>query len=196
MPIDLIDTIKPKNGGSFPMVEAEDVVVGRGTADEKRLPEALAEAGKVAAVDTAMPGTPADDHVPSTQLLKEQLAGYLNLLTGGTVSGEVLLSGGIRANQIRSLESGTLYYDIVNAKGARFSNVYQIFGYGGGTGSGNLVFEQTTPTSNQIDVTTLKEGGTAIADKYAAKKDVYTKAEVDEKISSALGDIQSALEAI
>lgn len=84
MPIDLIDTIKPKNNGTFPMVEAEDVVVGKGTADEKRLPEALAEAGKVAAVDTAMPEAPADDHVPSTQLLKEQLAGYLKL-TGGTL---------------------------------------------------------------------------------------------------------------
>ena len=34
-------------------------------------------------------------------------------------------------------------------------------------------------------------------DKYfAAKKDVYTKAEVDQKITSALGDIQAALAAI
>lgn len=41
MAIDLIDTIKPKNNGTFPMVEAEDVVVGKGTAEEKRLPEAL-----------------------------------------------------------------------------------------------------------------------------------------------------------
>lgn len=86
MPIDLIDTIKPKNGGSFPMVEAEDVVVGKGTADEKRLPEALAEAGKVAAVDTTMPASPTDDHVPSTQLLKEELAKKLSL-AGGTVEG-------------------------------------------------------------------------------------------------------------
>ena len=195
MPIDLIDTIKPKNGGSFPMVEAEDVVVGKGTADEKRLPEALAEAGKVAAVDTTMPSAPADDHVPSSQLLKEELAKKLSL-TGGTVTGEVLLSGGIRANEIRSLASGTLYYDIVDGKGARFSNVFQLFGYGGGGDAGNLVFEQTTPTSNWIDVTTLKEGGTAIADKYASKAQTYTKTEVDEKISSALGDIQAALAAI
>lgn len=57
MPIDLIDTIKPKNNGTFPMVEAEDVVVGKGTANEKRLPEALAEAGKVAAVDTVLSTT-------------------------------------------------------------------------------------------------------------------------------------------
>ena len=77
MPIDLIDTIKPKNGGSFPMVEAEDVVVGKGTADEKRLPEALAEAGKVAAVDTTMPAEPSDAKVPSTKLLKDYIDGLV-----------------------------------------------------------------------------------------------------------------------
>lgn len=37
MPISLIDKIKPKNGGNFPMVDAEDVAVGEG-----RLPEYLA----------------------------------------------------------------------------------------------------------------------------------------------------------
>ena len=105
MPIDLIDTIKPKNGGSFPMVEAEDVVVGKGTADEKRLPEALAEAGKVAAVDTAMPGTPADDHVPSTQLLKELLAGYL-ALTGGTVTGAMRINGMLTLGNILIVQNG------------------------------------------------------------------------------------------
>ena len=54
MPIDLIDTIKPKNNGTFPMVEAEDVVVGKGTADEKRLPEALGE--KAGVEDVAKTG--------------------------------------------------------------------------------------------------------------------------------------------
>ena len=100
MPIDLIDTIKPKNGGSFPMVEAEDVVVGKGTADEKRLPEALAEARKVAAVDTSMPGTPADDHVPSTQLLKEQLDGKLSL-TGGTLTGALTVNAAASATSFK-----------------------------------------------------------------------------------------------
>lgn len=37
MPIELIDKIKPKNSGTFPMVDAEDVAVG-----EDRLPEYLA----------------------------------------------------------------------------------------------------------------------------------------------------------
>lgn len=100
MPIDLIDTIKPKNNGTFPMVEAEDVVVGKGTADEKRLPEALAEAGKVAAVDTTMPSAPADDHVPSTQLLKELLAGYL-ALTGGTVTGALTVNAAASATSFK-----------------------------------------------------------------------------------------------
>lgn len=100
MPIDLIDTIKPKNNGTFPMVEAEDVVVGKGTADEKRLPEALAEAGKVAAVDTSMPGTPADDHVPSTQLLKEELDGKLSL-TGGTLTGTLTVNAAASATSFK-----------------------------------------------------------------------------------------------
>ena len=40
MAIELIDTLAPKNGGSFPMVMGEDVEV-----NGKRLPEALQEAG-------------------------------------------------------------------------------------------------------------------------------------------------------
>lgn len=43
-------------------------------------------AGRDIPIDTTMPGTPADDHVPSSQLLKEQLDGKLSL-TGGTVDG-------------------------------------------------------------------------------------------------------------
>ena len=38
MPIELIDKIKPKNSGSFAMVDAQDVEMEDGT----RLPEALA----------------------------------------------------------------------------------------------------------------------------------------------------------
>ena len=36
--IDIIDTIKPKNNGTFPVVEAIDVAINEGT----RLPDALA----------------------------------------------------------------------------------------------------------------------------------------------------------
>ena len=194
MPIDLIDTIKPKNNGTFPMVEAEDVVVGKGTANERRLPEALAEAGKVAAVDTAMPGTPADDHVPSTQLLKEELAKKLST-SGGTVTGETFFNGGIRTDNLSSV-FGTPIYDTTGSRGFNFLGLYTLCGYTGDGQRGKVFFTQENASTNWIDVTTLKEGGTAIANKYAAKAEVYTKAEVDEKITSALGDIQVALAAI
>lgn len=61
MPIDLIDTIKPKNNGTFPMVEAEDVVVGKGTADEKRLPEALGEKADADDIQQAIADLDASD---------------------------------------------------------------------------------------------------------------------------------------
>lgn len=38
MPVNIIDTLKPKNGGNFPIVEAADIAV----TSDKRLPEALA----------------------------------------------------------------------------------------------------------------------------------------------------------
>lgn len=334
MPIDLIDTIKPKNNGTFPMVEAEDVVVGKGTADEKRLPEALAEAGKVAAVDTTMPASPADDHVPSTQLLKEQLDGKLSL-TGGTLTGTLTLptmkvdyitlnangsstSGQIvniphsskragatglvcvrdgqaegTANRLRflgisggdtdskiylgdaaasidtyttvfglhindnrtwamhdlwftdktddaqgartwwglvqdgnelrivkdkgtpkaylPLSGGTLtgnlkfqnqfselwvsnikssygmpVYDTTSSKGFNFLSIYQLTGYTSTGHRGKVFFTQENATTNWIDVTTLKEGGTPIADKYATK--AY--------VGGLVGDISAALAAI
>lgn len=47
MPVNVIDTIKPKNNGSFPVVEAVDVAVS----DELRLPEALAAKADASALD-------------------------------------------------------------------------------------------------------------------------------------------------
>ena len=206
MPIDLIDTIKPKNGGSFPMVEAEDVVVGKGTADEKRLPEALAEAGKVAAVDTTMPSAPADDHVPSTQLLKELLAGYL-ALTGGTVTGSVRFEG--TDNYMRALRfggsaqeaglktRGICGWNVLNQKNGLFLNydgrdvpTEEYFAAGEGRGvyiCGGL------DTVNKTCLVLRKQDGDYF---YAPKAQTYTKTEVDTKISNALGDISAALAAI
>lgn len=43
MAVELIDTLKPKNGGSFPLVEAVDVALP----DGKRLDKGLEEAGKL-----------------------------------------------------------------------------------------------------------------------------------------------------
>lgn len=51
-----------------------------------RLAEGGGGGGTSVIIDTTMPSAPADDHVPSTQLLKEQLGGKLSL-DGGTVTG-------------------------------------------------------------------------------------------------------------
>ena len=190
MPIDLIDTIKPKNNGTFPMVEAEDVVVGKGTADEKRLPEALAEAGKVAAVDTAMPGTPADDHVPSTQLLKELLAGYLSLNTTDWQHIKGPISFDYHDNQTASV------------------NITSINGVSSGSGvieHGRLYINNNTRLDTNDYLNGMRQvyiaGSPAIRkldgdNLYAPKDTTYTKGEVDGKISEALGDIKTALAAI
>ena len=85
MAIDLIDTIKPKNNGTFPMVEAEDVVVGKGTAEEKRLPEALEGKLTEEAAD----------------------ARYLKLTGGNTISGTQIVTGDIRL-QSHTLTAGNV----------------------------------------------------------------------------------------
>lgn len=224
MPIDLIDTIKPKNNGTFPMVEAEDVVVGKGTADEKRLPEALAEAGKVAAVDTTMPSSPADDHVPSTQLLAEQLALYLKL-SGGTLTGNVSASGSVTisvpilealnyfvarslVNEAAYPYNHSIYLGYYNHDQCNFYEHGGVYNFRvGGSPSARII--------GQITQNGIFELGTKLADKYAAKSHThataqvtgldstlaakadaattYTKDEVDQKITSALGDINAAL---
>ena len=209
MPIDLIDTIKPKNGGSFPMVEAEDVVVGKGTADEKRLPEALAEAGKVAAVDTTMPASPTDDHVPSTQLLKEELAKKLST-SGGSVTGNVNLNGA--DNYMTALRFG----GSALAAGLKTRGICGLAADGRTKGGLYLNYDgREVPTSeyfaenNNEGRGVFIGGGIDLIGKgaqvlrkmdgdafYASKDTTYTKTEVDQKITSALGDIQAALAAI
>lgn len=168
MPIDLIDTIKPKNNGTFPMVEAEDVVVGKGTADEKRLPEALAEAGKVAAVDTAMPEAPADDHVPSTQLLAEELAKKLSL-TGGTLTGSL------------TLPTMKVDYITLNANGSSMSgqivNIPNSSKRGGATGIVCVRDGQAEGTANRLRFFGISGGDTdskIYLGDAAASIDTYT----------------------
>ena len=58
------------------------------------------------AIDTTMPETPADDHVPSTQLLAELLAGYLKLSGGSLDVGAQL--------RISFRDGGGLYSRVVN----------------------------------------------------------------------------------
>ncbi len=202
MPIDLIDTIKPKNNGMFPMVEAEDVVVGKGTADEKRLPEALAEAGKVAAVDTAMPEAPTDDHVPSTQLLKELLAGYLKLAstTEQSVNGNVRINGRLYVSELFS-GGGAQFFQVVSSAGFNLLNIDKLIALG------NKTFMENRTDGVYLTAKSITEDGTALVNKYALKDHThdgvyapkattYTKEEVDTKISNALGDISAALAAI
>ena len=52
------------------------------------------------AIDTTMPSAPADDHVPSTQLLKEQLDGKLSL-TGGTLTGALTVNAAASATSFK-----------------------------------------------------------------------------------------------
>ena len=61
------------------------------------------------AIDTTMPSAPADDHVPSTQLLKEQLAGKLSL-TGGTLTGTLTVNASVTATSF-NIPQGTATHD-------------------------------------------------------------------------------------
>lgn len=63
MSVNVIDTIKPKNGGSFPVVEAEDVSVGA-----QRLPAALAE--KAGTADLAALEAEIEDKASSADILQ------------------------------------------------------------------------------------------------------------------------------
>ena len=115
--------------------------------------------------------------------LRDLYNGRNNLvhLTGTeTISGLKSFKGGIRVSSIASI-SGTPIYDTTDSKGFNFKGIYTLGGYvsGGANATSVTFFKQETPTTNWIDVTTLKEGGVAISEKYASAEKVYTKAEID-----------------
>lgn len=121
MAIDLIDTIKPKNNGTFPMVEAEDVVVGKGTAEEMRLPAALKKAGPVVGIDTDGWDNPADNRVPSTALVKAALAKvakvYRNSQTLVTIgTNDVDGTYGSPLLQLQEMSDDQLVRVVINSK--------------------------------------------------------------------------------
>ena len=121
MAIDLIDTIKPKNNGTFPMVEAKDVVVGKGTAEEMRLPAALKKAGPVVGIDTDGWDNPADNRVPSTALVKAALAKvakvYRNSQTLVTIgTNDVDGTYGSPLLQLQEMSDGQLVRVVINSK--------------------------------------------------------------------------------
>lgn len=58
MPIEIIDKIKPKNNGSFPLMDAADVQMP----DGKRLTEELAEKPKPVAIDLSFIGPDSENN--------------------------------------------------------------------------------------------------------------------------------------
>lgn len=136
-------------------------------------------AGGEIPIDTTMPSAPADDHVPSTQLLKEQLGGKLSL-TGGTINGNLKFSKEQDELWVSTIKSfvGTPIYDVTFDKGFNFLSIYQLTGYLGSGQRGKVFFTQENATTNWLDVTTLKEGGTPLANKYAAKSHQHAAADI------------------
>lgn len=65
MPVNIIDTLKPKNNGNFPVAEAVDIAVS----ENKRLPEALAE--KAAASDLASTNAAVAQKADATDVFSE-----------------------------------------------------------------------------------------------------------------------------
>lgn len=170
MAIDLIDTIKPKNNGTFPMVEAEDVVVGKGTAEEMRLPAALKKAGPVVGIDTDGWDNPADDRVPSTALVKAALAKvakvYRNsqtLITIGT--NDVDGTYGSPLLQLQEMSDGQLVRVVVNSN----------------EGLPTVEYYLVKKEAISGEVTAREQGDAATLDSAKEYAKAYVDAAVDDK---------------
>jgi YD repeat-containing protein len=70
MPIEIIDKIKPKNNGSFPLVDAADVQMPNG----ERLTEALAEKPKPSTIDLSRLDPDAENKGVITETLTDGTA--------------------------------------------------------------------------------------------------------------------------
>ncbi len=92
-----------------------------------------------------------------------------------SVAGEVKFNGGIRADSIKTLY-GTEVFQTVSAKGFAFSGVYTITPLGSTT----PFFESTVSggTNTIVRATTIYEGGTALASKYATKTHTHAISDV------------------
>lgn len=95
--------------------------------------------------------------------------------TQQSVAGEVKFNGGIRADSIKTLW-GTELFTTVSAKGFAFTGVYTITPLGSTT----PFFESTVSggTNTLVRATTIYEGGTALASKYAAKTHAHAISDV------------------
>lgn len=140
----------------------------------------LSATGTGVAIDTAMPASPADDHVPSTQLLKEQLDGKLSL-SGGTMTGDLKFADNSKTLWVGNIKSatGSPIFDVSPSKGFNFKSIYTLSGYKlRDVDNGMVFFKQEDADTNWLDATTLKEGGTPIANKYAPKSHTHAQADV------------------
>ena len=147
------------------------------------------------AIDTTMPSAPADDHVPSTQLLKELLAGYLKL-TGGTVTGSVRFEG--TDNYMERLHFGGAAADAglmtrgicgTDADGRTKSGLFlnydgrevptsEYFAANNSAGRGVFIGGGTDLIGKGAQVLRKMDGDYF----YAAKGQTYSKADVDGKL--------------
>ena len=133
-----------------------------------------------------------------------------------TFNKKAIFNDGICTKTITSI-AGTPIFDTTDGKGFNFKGLYTLNGFGT---TNTPFFKQESATNNWIDVTTLKEGGTALADKYALKTDIpadvdlsnyaqkattlagygitdaYTKSEIDSKDTAFLTKESSGIQTV
>ena len=162
--------------------------------------------GSTVSVDTTIPEAPADDHVPSTKLVKTELdkkvdkdgaevSGTLNIkplaqststtVATLTVKGETFYRPQLGTAQVINTDLTISFTNYLGETGITFGS---IDGKDFGTGLTARAFYaseikdgDSQPTSSWLAPDYIYEKGQKLSDKYAAKADTYTKAEVDEK---------------
>ena len=158
------------------------------------------------AIDTAMPEAPTDDHVPSTKLVKTELDkkvdkdgaevnGTLNITPVAesttstvatiTVKGNTFYRPQLGPDRVINTDLTISFTNYLGETGITFGS---IDGKDFGTVlsaralyASEIKDGESQPTSSWLTPDNIYEKGQKLSDKYAAKADTYTKAEVDEK---------------
>ena len=102
MPVNVIDTLKPKNDGAFPIAEAADIAV---TA-EKRLPEALADKADVSALAETNATVAGKANASDVATATANLQGQINQIEI-TATAEAVVAPEVAASRVS--EDGTEY---------------------------------------------------------------------------------------
>lgn len=176
MPVNIIDTLKPKNNGSFPIVEAVDVSVS----EDLRLPEALeAKADASALAQTnAVVETKADASTVST--VTEELQGQINQIeisataeavVAPEVAGARVDSQGVShetlkeradSDDLRHTDAETTIKSILDSSIATNENVTSLYSFGTislSVGIGNTVnITPSTSTQYKYIIRPCKKG--------------------------------------